>query len=169
MPYGNQYTLRKARPDDRIPATHTVVLQLRMDVAGGSWVLGWVPYPYFGPRGPMGFAGTLASTGPGMVGADTAAAAEDTVLVVVTVAAIAATLVVPHAVVSVVTAASAVATAEAMVAAIADNDLQELVGCRRVAGLQHGRGAARERSPSIRPCAAGHASAADVTSSSRAA
>jgi len=62
-----------------------------------------------------------------MVGADTAAA-EDTVLVVVTVAAIAAMLVVPHAVVSVVTAASAVATAEAMAADIADNDREAFSG-----------------------------------------
>ena len=95
----------------------------------------------FSPAVRWALAGTLACTGPGMVGADTAAA---------------------------VTADTAigggyggsyrgnaggssrggfsghgglaVATAEAMVAALADKDLQELVGCRRVAGLQHGRG-----------------------------
>jgi len=138
MPYGNQYTY-EGTANDASP-THTCTTPA---TDGCGWRLpgsGWGAYPYFGPVVRWALAGTLASTGPGMVGADTAAAAEDTVLVVVTVAAIAATLVVPHAVVSVVTAASAVATAEAMVAAIADNDLQELVGCRRVAGLQHGRG-----------------------------
>jgi len=68
---------------------------------------------------PWALAGTLASTGPGMVGADTAVVpAGDTALVVATVAAIAAVLVVPRAVVAV---ASAVGAEGATAVDAADN------------------------------------------------
>jgi len=146
IPYGNQYTY-EGTANDASP-THTCTTPAT-DGCGwpAPWVWAGVPILTLAPRVRWALAGTLASTGRVWLGRNTAAAAEDTVLVVVTVAAIAATLVVPHAVVSVVTAASAVATAEAMVAAIADNDLQSLwVSTRGRSSAWQGR-LARERFP----------------------
>jgi hypothetical protein len=54
MPYGNQYTY-EGSPSDAYPYSYAYYPSYGWMWLAAPWVWGWGAYPYFGPRGPMGF------------------------------------------------------------------------------------------------------------------
>jgi hypothetical protein len=54
MPYGNQYTY-EGSPNDAYPYSYAYYPSYGWMWLAAPWVWGWGAYPYFGPRGPLGF------------------------------------------------------------------------------------------------------------------
>ena len=54
MPYGNQYTY-EGTANDAYPYSYVYYPSYGWMWLGAPWVWGWGAYPYFGPRGPLGF------------------------------------------------------------------------------------------------------------------
>ena len=54
MPYGNQYTY-EGTAADAYPYSYVYYPSYGWMWLAAPWVWGWGAYPYFGPRGPMGF------------------------------------------------------------------------------------------------------------------
>jgi hypothetical protein len=54
MPYGNQYTY-EGSANDAYPYSYVYYPSAGWMWLAAPWVWGWGAYPYFGPRGPVGF------------------------------------------------------------------------------------------------------------------
>ena len=54
MPYGNQYTY-EGSANDAYPYSYVYYPSYGWTWLAAPWIWGWGAYPYFGPRGPMGF------------------------------------------------------------------------------------------------------------------
>ena len=54
MPYGNQYTY-EGSANDAYPYSYVYYPSYGWMWLAAPWVWGWGAYPYFGPRGPVGF------------------------------------------------------------------------------------------------------------------
>ena len=54
MPYGNQYTY-EGSANDAYPYSYVYYPSYGWTWLAAPWIWGWGAYPYFGPRGPLGF------------------------------------------------------------------------------------------------------------------